>query len=143
MKVEQVSIFLENKAGRLAEVTRILFEAGINIRAMAVVDTSDFGVLRLIVSDTGKAEAVLKYQGFTVSRTEVVAAQVPDEPGGLYRILSIIEKNHINIEYMYTFVKQKGQNAIMIFRFEDIASAVRILGQNEIRIISGEELYRL
>ena len=143
MKAEQVSIFLENKAGRLAEVTRILFEARINIRALAVADTSDFGVLRLIVSDTGKAEAVLKNQGFTVSRTEVAAVEVPDEPGGLYRILSIIEENNINIEYMYTFAKQKGENPIMIFRFEEIASAVSILTENGIRIISGEVLYRL
>lgn len=143
MKVEQVSIFLENKAGRLAEVTRILFEARINIRALAVADTTDFGVLRLIVSNNDQAEAVLKNQGFTVSRTEVVAVEVPDEPGGLYNILSKLEQNGINIEYMYAFVRQSGDNAVMIFRFEDIAAATAMFEQNGIRIISGDVLYQL
>jgi len=143
MKVEQVSIFLENKAGRLAEVSRILFEARVNIRALSVADTSDFGVLRLIVSDSDKAESVLKSQGFTVSRTEVVAVEVPDEPGGLYRILGKLEENGINIEYMYTFVRQRGNNAIMIFRFEDITAAEKMFTDNGIHIITGEVLYQM
>ena len=90
MKVEQISIFIEHKSGRLAEITRILGEAGINIRALSLADTSDFGILRLIVNEVEKAKAVLKEKGFTVSKTEVVAVEVPDQPGGLSTILQAL-----------------------------------------------------
>jgi hypothetical protein len=106
MKVEQISIFLENKAGRLAEVTRILGEGGINIRALSLADTSDFGILRLIVNDHEKAKKILKEHGFTVGRTEVVAVEVEDRPGGLSSILQILYEAGINVEYMYAFVQQ-------------------------------------
>ena len=143
MKVEQVSIFLENKAGRLAEVTRILSEAAINIRALALADTTDFGVLRLIVSDSDKAEAVLKNQGFTVSRTEVVAVEVPDQPGGLYRILDMLQQSGINVEYMYAFVRQSGDHAVMIFRFDDAVGAAEVLRKSRVTVIEGDDLYKL
>ena len=109
MKVEQISIFLENKAGRLAEVTRILGKGGINIRALSLADTSDFGILRLIVNDHEKAKQILKDNGFTVGRTEVIAVEVEDRPGGLNSILEILFKANINVEYMYAFVQQSGQ----------------------------------
>src|SRR5512143_764081 len=108
--VEQIYVFLENKAGRLAEVTRILGDAGINIRALSLADTSDFGILRLIVNDREKANAVLKENGFTVSKTEVVAVEVPDRPGGLSQILQTLDNNSINVEYMYAFVERCGEN---------------------------------
>ncbi len=143
MKVEQISIFLENKAGRLAEVTGILGDAGINIRALSLADTSDFGILRLIVHDNEKAKQVLKEHGFTVGRTEVVAAEVEDRPGGLNRILQILFEAGINVEYMYAFVQQSGQNAVLIFRFDDIDSAVDVLMRNGVTVIEGRKLYAM
>ena len=118
MKVEQISVFLENKPGGLEKVTRILRDAGINIRTLAVADTSDFGIVRLIVNDVEKATGVLRESGFTVSRTTVVAVEVPDRPGGLHGILEVIAKENINIAYMYAFVEKSGENAVMLFRFD-------------------------
>jgi len=143
MRVEQLSVFLENKAGRLAEVTGILSQAAINIRALSLADTSDFGVLRLIVNDTHKAKEALKSKGFTVGETEVVAVEVPDKPGGLHNILEIMQKSDMNVEYMYAFVQQSGNNAVMIFRFENVAQAVKVLETGGITVISGEKLYSL
>ncbi|MFH1581440.1 MAG: ACT domain-containing protein, partial [Pseudomonadota bacterium] len=100
MRAEQISVFLENKAGRLAEVSAILAEADVNIRALALADTSDFGVLRLIVNDNQKAIQALKNRGFTVSKTDIVAVEVEDRPGGLNRILDILHRAGINVEYM-------------------------------------------
>jgi len=124
MQAEQISVFLENKAGRLAEVTGILSEANVNIRALALADTSDFGVLRLIVDDNIKALEALKNQGFTVGRTDVLAVEVEDKPGGLHSILDMLNKAKINVEYMYAFVQHTGKNAVMIFRFDNIDEAV-------------------
>ena len=143
MQAEQISIFLENKAGRLSEVTGILSNAGVNIRALALADTSDFGVLRLIVNDNAKAEAALKNAGFTVRKTPVVAVEVSDHPGGLHNILDLLFKSGINVEYMYAFVQQSGDNAVMIFRFDQIDEAIRVLTQNGIRIIGGSALYSM
>ncbi len=143
MRVEQLSVFLENKVGRLAEVTGILAQTGINIRALSLADTSDFGVLRLIVNDTHKSKEALKSKGFTVSETEVVAVEVPDKPGGLHNILEIMQKADMNVEYMYAFVQQSGNNAVMIFRFENVAQAVKVLETGGITVITGEKLYSL
>jgi hypothetical protein len=143
MRVEQISVFLENKAGRLAEVTRILSEAGINIRALSLADTSDFGILRLIVNDNDKAREELKRHGFTVGKTDVVAVEVTDQPGGLHRILGVLHKNNLNVEYMYAFVQQSGNNAVIIFRFDNLDEAVRVLSDSGVQIIEGERLYRM
>jgi len=143
MRVEQISIFLENKAGRLAEVTGILSEAGINIRALSLADTSDFGVLRLIVNDNQAAKKALKDSGFTVGKTDVVAVEVEDRPGGLHRILDLLYNANINVEYMYAYVQQSGDNAVMIFRFDDIDHAVEILQQNGVTVINGSRVYTL
>ena len=143
MKVEQISIFLENRAGRLAEVTRVLSESGINIRALSLADTSDFGILRLIVSDFDKAKAVLKDNGFTVGRTTVVAVEVPDKPGGLHSILGMLSENSVNVEYMYAFVQQSGQNAIMIFRFDRTEQALELLAKAGLKVVPGDELYKM
>ena len=143
MKVEQISIFLENRAGRLAEVTRVLSESGINIRALSLADTSDFGILRLIVSDFDKAKTVLKDNGFTVGRTTVVAVEVPDNPGGLHSILGMLSGNSVNVEYMYAFVQQSGENAIMIFRFDRTEQALELLAKAGLKVVPGEELYKM
>lgn len=141
MKVEQISVFLENKAGRLAEVTRTLAEAKINIRALSLADTSDFGILRLIVNDHERAKAVLKENGFTVGRTTVVAVEVEDAPGGLNHILSTLSNNGVNVEYMYAFVQQGNSNATLIFRFDRTDQALEILQQHNIPVVPGDKLY--
>jgi hypothetical protein len=143
MKVEQISIFLENKSGRLADVAGVLAQAGVNIRALSLADTSDFGILRLIVSDTEKAKAVLKEQGFTVGKTEVVAVEVADRPGGLAAILNVMRDNGVNVEYMYAFVQKSGGNAIIIFRFDELEKAIETLQKAGITILKGEEVYTL
>jgi len=143
MKVEQISIFLENRAGRLEEVTRILAENQVSIRALSLADTSDFGILRLIVSDHEKAKEALKTGGFTVGRTSVVAVEVADVPGGLHAILQILSAGGVNVEYMYAFVQQSSRTAIIVFRFDKTDQAIELLGQKGIRIIPGSELYAL
>jgi hypothetical protein len=143
MQVEQISVFLENKSGRLSEVTAILTEAGVNIRALALADTSDFGVLRLIVNDNDKAVGALKDNGFTVGKTQVLAVEVEDRPGGLNSILEILKANKINVEYMYAYVRHTGKNAVMIFRFDNIAAAIEVLSAKGIAILSGDKLHAL
>ena len=143
MKVEQISIFIENKSGRLAEITRILGDTGINIRALSLADTSDFGILRLIVNDVETAKAVLKEKGFTVSKTEVVAVEVPDRPGGLSSLLQMLDANQINVEYMYAFVERCGGNAVIIFRFDETDKAIDSLKGSGFTILKGERLYSL
>ena len=143
MKVEQISVFIENKSGRLAEIARVLGEAGINIRALSLADTSDFGILRLIVNDREKAKTVLKEKGFTVSKTEVVAVEVPDRPGGLYQILRKLDSESINVEYMYAFVERCGENAVIIFRFDETDKAIKSLLDGGFNVLEGERLYSM
>lgn len=142
MIAEQLSIFLENKAGRLAEVTRSLSEAGINIRALSLADTSDFGILRIIVADHERAKTILKERGFTLGRTSVVAVEVEDKPGGLHNILELLSAHDINVEYMYAFVQKDTSNATLIFRFDKVEKAIDVLTANNIRIVPGERLYQ-
>ena len=143
MTVKQISVFLENKSGRLAEVTRILADNNINIRALSLADTADFGILRLIVDDMNKASKVLKTAGYTLSETDVVAVEVVDKPGGLAKTLAPLWRAGLDVGYMYAFVQSSGENAIMILRFEDPDKAVSVLRENDIRILSGEEVYKL
>jgi hypothetical protein len=145
MKVQQISIFLENKSGRLSEVTRILGDNDINIRALSLADTTDFGILRLIVNDADKANKVLKENGFTVGKTEVIAVEVDDRPGGLARILGILNKENINVEYMYAFVERSQDNAVIIFRFDDqfIDRAITLLKEEGITVLENEKVYSL
>lgn len=141
MKVEQISIFLENKTGRLADVTDALGVAGINIRALSLADTSDFGILRLIVNDPEKAKVVLREKGFTVARNNVVAVEVDDRPGGLHDILSMLENNGVNVEYMYAYIRPKNKNATLIFRFDKTDAAVSVLQNNNITLLDGDTIY--
>jgi hypothetical protein len=143
MKVDQISIFLENKSGRLAEVTKVLGNAGINVRALSLADTSDFGILRLIVNDSAKAVNVLKQNQFTVSMTQVVAVEVSDRPGGLAHILDILQKENINVEYMYAFVERSSDNAVIIFRFDEIDKAIKTLTGKGITVLEGKKVYCL
>ncbi|MBP8644753.1 MAG: ACT domain-containing protein [Syntrophobacteraceae bacterium] len=143
MRMEQISVFLENKTGRLAEVTRILKEAGVNIRALSLADTSDFGILRLIVNDNNKAKEALKTHGFTVGKTDVVAVEVEDRPGGLHRILEVLSRADVNVEYMYAFVQQSGSNAVIIFRFDNLEEAVKVLTEQGVTVVEPERLYSI
>lgn len=143
MKVEQLSVFLENKPGALEEVTRILKEAGINIRTLSLADTTDFGILRLIVNDVEAASRVLKERGLRASRTTVVAVEVPDRPGGLHGILEAISGSGINVEYLYAFVERSGENAVIIFRFDNPDRAIEVLGQKGLKVLPGAKLYGL
>ena len=143
MKVEQISIFLENKPGGLAGVTKVLKDAGINIRALSLADTSDFGILRLIVDDVAKAKEVLNEKGFAVGRTHVIAVEVPDRPGGLHGILELLTKEGINVEYMYAFVERSGENAVIIFRIDAIDQAIEALQKGGFTVLPGEKVYGL
>lgn len=143
MKVKQISVFLENKAGRLADVTKILGENQINIRALSIADTADFGILRLIVSDPQKALAVLKREGLTVSETEVIAVEIPDKPGGLAGVLEDLEEKKVNIEYMYAFVGKSLENAVVIFRVEEIDCAIKLLNDSQVRLLPESKVYRI
>jgi hypothetical protein len=143
MNAEQISIFLENTPGRLVEVTRIFEEGRINIRALSLADTSDFGILRLIVDDNEKARQLLQQHGFTVRITEVVAVEVADRPGGLHRILETLAQAGVNVEYMYAFVRQSGRDAVLIFRFGDTAKALDVLNSGGVRVIDGKDLYAM
>lgn len=143
MKVEQISIFLENKPGGLSSVTKALRDADINIRALSLADTSDFGILRLIVDNVVKAKEVLNNSGFAVGKTHVVAVEVPDRPGGLYSILDLLTGKGINVEYMYAFVERSGQNAVIIFRFDSTDEAITALQNGGFTVLPGEKVYGL
>lgn len=143
MKVEQIAIFLENKSGRLAEITQVIAANGINIRALSLADTADFGILRLLVNDIQKAETVLKDNNFTVGRTQVCVVETPDKPGGLARVLQVIKEAELNVEYMYAFAQRSGETGLIIFRFDDLDVAINVLVKAGIRVLSGEEVYAI
>jgi hypothetical protein len=141
MKIHQLSLFLENKPGRLSEPCKTLAAAGINILTLSLADTQQFGILRLIVRDWQKAKAVLEKAGCVVNMTEVVAIEVEDKPGGLARVLDVIEDGKINIEYMYAFTFRSGDRAVIVFRFDEPDAAVEVLRSNKINVIGSVELY--
>jgi len=141
MTLKQISVFLENKKGRLAEVADLIAREGINIRALSLADTADFGVLRLIVNDPEKCFNVLKKASFVAQKTEVIAVEVEDRPGGLQRILSVFDRHDINIEYMYAFVEKKSDNAIVIFRIDQPSKAIAALEAEGVGVLS-EDIIR-
>lgn len=143
MRVEQLAVFLENKSGRLAEISSILAEENVNIRALSVADTADFGILRLIVDNVGAAEQALKKNGFTVGKTNVIAVEVPDKAGGLASVLKTIEIKDLNVEYMYAFVNKSGENAVLIFRFDEMDRAISELQKADFTILTGEQVCNL
>ena len=140
MTVEQISVFVENRSGQLGDVTRVLEKAGINIRALSLSDTTDFGVLRLMADDTEKARDALAAAGFTVGTTPVVAVDVADEPGGLGRVLSVLSEHGINVEYLYAYTQRESTRATMIFRFDRTDEAVKVLTARNIRVLGPEEI---
>lgn len=143
MKVKQISIFLENKSGRLAQVTRVLGNNKINIRALSIADTTDFGILRLIVNAPDSAYRALKDAGFTVSTTDVIAVEVGDEPGGLANVLEILQEVNINIEYLYAFLQKATNAALVVFRVEQLDEAIKVLQEHNVSILDGSRVYTL
>ena len=143
MKVRQISIFLENRSGRLASVLKEVGRAGVNIRALSLADTSDFGILRLIVDDVDKCVKALRETGHTVSTTEVLAVEVPDHPGGLAGILDVLSRASLNVEYMYAFVSRATEKALVVFRFEKIDAAIAALQKAGISVVQAETVYKL
>lgn len=143
MSVKQISVFLENKAGRLAHLTQVLGEKNINIRALSLADTETFGIIRLIVDRPGEVYQLLKDMAFTVSQTEVLAIEIADEPGGLNRILTVLGENGVNLEYLYAFLEPKSTGAMVVLRIEDIDAAKQVLANHNIKTLQAADLYDL
>jgi hypothetical protein len=127
MEVAQISVFLENRSGGLADVIDVLARNEIDIKAVALADMADFGILRLIVDDADRTRTVLKESGFTVHKTQVVAVEVPDRPGGLRDTLHALKRSGINVEYMYSAARRVGERAIVVFRFDELGRALEAL----------------
>ena len=143
MTISQLSIFVENKAGKLVEIKEVLEQAGIDIRAMSIGDTQDFGILRLIVSDAEKAKEVLTNNGNIVSITKVTAVAVDDRPGALTEVIKLLADNGVNIEYMYAFITVSGKHACVVLRIEDNDRATELLSSHGIKLVSEEDIKNL
>ncbi len=143
MKLTQISIFLENRQGRLFEVCSLLGKKNINIRALTIAETPEFGILRIVVDKPQQAVSALKEKGFIAKLTDIVAVEVEDTPGGLAGILKVIYENEINVEYMYAFVEKASSNALLVFRFDDPDKAITILKKNKINIVTDKDMRSL
>jgi hypothetical protein len=141
MKIHQISLFLQNQPGQLIGPCRLLASAGVDIRTLTLADTEQFGILRLIVSDWQKAAGALRDAGYVINITEVVAVEVPDQPGGLADIIDVFENSAVNIEYMYAFPFGGQDTAVLIFRFDDPDAAIRMLQAAGINVIGSVEVY--
>jgi len=130
MKIRQISIFLENASGRLAEVTRVLKDGGVNLRAIMIADTADFGILRIIVGDPDKAIAILSKAQFTTKTTDVLAVTISDKVGSLADALSVFERNGVNIEYLYAALDKVGETAVVIIRTDDLEKGLKVVEAN-------------
>ena len=140
MTIHQISVFLENRAGQLAEITGVLAQKGIDLRAINIAETSDYGVLRLIADNPQAAATTLLEQGFILSMTPVVAVSVPDQPGGLAKVLDVLAKENIDVEYMYSVFGQVNGLAHMVFRVADTDKLISVLKDNGLEPISSEDL---
>lgn len=143
MMIKQISVFIENKKGRLAKITEVLAEAGIDLIALSIADTTNFGIMRCIVNDPDKAITQLKQHGFTASTTEVFVVEVTDEPGGLSGVLKVLDEADISVEYLYSFVRTPSENALILFRVEDIERAIAHLKENGIKLLEAKDVYKI
>ncbi|MCX5865179.1 MAG: amino acid-binding protein [Deltaproteobacteria bacterium] len=143
MKVKQLEIFLEKKSDRLADVSRTLAENAINIRALSLADVGDFGILRLVVNDTTKAQQALTENGFSVGLTEVLAVEVPDKPGALDCILQMAAEGGLTVEYVYAFSKKSGESGMLLFRFDDQDAAVEVFHKAGCPLLSDDQVHSL
>lgn len=138
--VKQLTVFLENSPGRLARLTRSLGDAGVNMRALMVADTAEFGVVRIICDRPEDAKSALEESGFSVSVTDVIAVAVPDRPGGLADVLEVLDAEGMNVEYAYCFVEPGGEAAVDVFRVERVTEAMRVLEEAGIRVLRPDEI---
>jgi ACT domain-containing protein len=141
--IKQISVFVENRKGRLACITDVLGQAGIDLIAMSIADTTNFGIMRCIASNPEKTLQLLKQNGFTASTTEVIVAEVPDKPGGLASVLKTLDAAGISVEYLYSFVRTRGKNALILFRVEEVEAAVKALVEGGIKLLGEEEVYKV
>ena len=135
MEIKQISVFFENKPGRLGEVTKVLADAGINLRAISIADTADFGILRLIVNDYEKASAALNEAGFTARITNVAAVEIEDKPGSLAKVMDIFKTASVNIEYLYASLEGKEGKAVVIFKLGDHDKGLELIRENGISLV--------
>ena len=143
MTVKQISVFVENKPGQLAELTDVLNKNKIDMRALSIAETPDFGIVRLIVDDAYETACVLKKADYICSITPVLAVEIPDVPGGLSNVLQIMKKHKINLEYTYAFIARKKDFAYMVFRVDDNKAAIDILVKNKIKLLCPEDLQNI
>ena len=140
MNIHQISVFLENRTGQLAEITKLLAEAGVDIRALSIAETSDYGLARMIVDDSYKASSILLQHGDILSMTPVWAVEVPDTPGGLSDLLNVLAENEIDVEYMYSLFTHKEGHAYMVLRVTNEPKFLSALGERRIKVMSKEDL---
>ncbi len=141
--IKQISVFVENKKGRLAKITEVFGEGSVDLIALSIADTTNFGIMRCIVSEPEKAIAMLKANGFTASTTDVIVAEVTDKPGGLAKVLQLLDAADISVEYLYSFVRTPNENALILFRVEDIEKAVKSLEEGGVKLLSEQDIYRI
>ena len=140
MTINQLSIFVENKAGTVAEITKSIAKAGVSIRALSVADTQEFGILRLIVDDVEKAKEALNENECVVSITKVIGVEIPDVAGGLSTVLELMSENNINVEYLYAFITISGKHAYVVLRVEDNDKAAKILTESGIKLVTQNDI---
>ena len=140
MTINQLSIFVENKAGTVAEITKSIAKAGVSIRALSVADTQEFGILRLIVSDVEKAKEALSESECVVSVTKVIGVEIPDVAGGLSEVLELMSENNINVEYLYAFITISGKHAYVVLRVEDNEKAAKILNEKGVKLVTQADI---
>lgn len=143
MLIKQISVFVENQKGRLADITKALADQNISIRALSIADTTDFGILRLIVDMPDDAVKALKDQGMTVSLTNVLAVAIPDVPGGFYSAIKTLADADISVEYAYAFITPKANNAFVIIRVEDNDTAIEAFKNNNVSLLTQEEIFNI
>ncbi|UKI19026.1 MAG: ACT domain-containing protein [Oscillospiraceae bacterium] len=143
MFIDQISVFMENKKGRLSSLTRILADNGIDLVALSIADTADYGIMRAIVNDTPGAEKALRAAGFMVSTTRVLGVVVPDTPGGLSDVLEIFSRGDVSVEYLYSFVRHQGKNALIMFKVTPVEKAVELLEKAGIELVTQEQVKKL
>ncbi len=143
MFIKQISVFMENRPGRLAEITKVLSDNDIDMRAINIADTTDFGILRMIVNDTERAEAVLRENNMTASVADVLAISIDDSVGSFSRVICLLKDDEISIEYIYSFIGEKSAKAVIVIKTNDGEKALALLQKNDVRVLSLEDLNKL
>ena len=138
--IKQISVFVENKKGRRAAMTKVLADNGIDLVSLSIADTTNFGILRCIVNDLNKAILVLRDAGFTVNTTDVIGIVVPDQPGGLYDVLEILNANDISIGYLYSFVKKQDNDALIMMKVDNTDKAIKVFEENGIKMVEQQDI---